>query len=212
MEYPNKDDVNAVGGTQPGVKSIDEISADISLEIDTSKSLFDVANKIYNSAEWHISAFTDTSRAPKYAVDPEISYYGNGSLSLLARAGNLIFSNNLNSANRSAFSVSQEDSSMYSSSTNTTLGSLKVDTVDGYELNGLSATFPSTQYSPTKAWVQKLFPTLSSKNLLRLAVLEAVQLGLSKILDNTSQSKETFESKDIAIIIQDNDIQEELFK
>jgi len=218
MTQPNQLDDNAIGGTHPGTTTQAEMESQVSLRIDNSKSLQDVANQIIASADWHLNSFSDTNRSPKYAVDPSVSYYGSGSLSLLSRLGKLAFSSNVNEANRGAFSLDHGDSSFYSSLNSTTLGSLKIDTVDGYELNPLSPVFPSTNFSPTKPWVKKLFPTLSARTLVTVAILELVQYQLLRLANDAvgPQGSENFESKkdgnDIATIIVDNqEIEDQLF-
>lgn len=218
MTQPNPLDQNAIGGAHPGTQSYPEMESQISFEVDNSRSLQDVANKIVSAADWHLSSFSDPNRSPKYAVDPSVSYYGNGSLSLLSRLGKLVFSSNLNEANRGAFSLEQDNSSFYSSMNSTTLGSLKIDTVDGYELNPLSPVFPSTNFSPTKPWVKKLFPTLSSKNLLTVAILELVQASLFRAINNLSDSENSTSKQggtkhiDLATIIVDNqDVADSLY-
>lgn len=208
MTQPYPEDNNAIGGSHPGTKTIDEMSSNIKVEVDTSRTLQNVGQKITDSMDWYTTAFTDPERSPKYAVDPSVSYYGNGSLSLMARAGKFLFATNVNEANRGAFSLDHGESSMYSNLNKTTVGSLNIDTVDGYVLNPLCTTFPSTNFSPTKPWVKKLFPTLSSKNLMTIAILEMAQVLLFSIADASKGSSEKvsekFESKDIATIIQDN--------
>lgn len=217
MTYPDPKDPTAIGGTQPGTQSVSEIESKISFEIDNTKSLSAVTEQINRSAEWHLSTITDPNRSTKFAIEPGISYYGSGSLSLLPRIGKFVFASNTNEANRMAFSVDQQGSNFYSSLANTTLGTLKIDTVDGYELNPLSPVNPSTNYSPTKPWVRKLFPSLSNQNLMSIAILEIVQVTLLKLLDkNIKTDSETTESKqdvDMALIIIDNqNIEEEIFR
>lgn len=204
MTQPNPDDINAIGGTHPGTKTQDEIKASVTVAIDNRKTMAEAGTRLINAIDWHMSSFSDPNRSPKYAVDPSVSYYGNGSLSLMSRLGRLMFAANINEANRGAFSLDQSDSSFYSSMNQTTLGSLNIDTVDGYELNQLSTTFPSTNFTPTKPWYKKLFPTLSSKNLIRIGMLELLQAGLFNLIDQKKDTSEPSESKDIALIIVDN--------
>lgn len=210
-------DINAIGGTHPGTQSIPEIESKISFNIDPSKSLSSVSEQISRSADWHLSTFTDPNRSSKFAIDHTISYYGAGSLSLIPRIGKFLLASSTNEANRAAFSVDQEGSNFYSSSANTTLGTLKIDTIDGYEHNPMSPVNPSTNYSPTKPWVRKLFPSLSNKSLMTIAILELVQAALLTLVDkNLRKQSETTESKqdvDMALIIQDNqNIEDEIFR
>ena len=217
MTQPDPNDVSSVGGAHPGTQSQEEMSNKVSFSIDTSKSISEVGNQILRAAEWQYSSFADPNKALKYAIDPSVSYYGNGALSLVPRLGKFIFSANMNEANRGAFSLDHGQSSFYSSMGNTTLGSLNIDTVDGEVLNPLSSQQPSTNYSPTKPWIKKLFPTLSSKNLMSIAILELVQKTLLDTLvkqrepqpsENNERKKDV---KDMATIIVDNqEIEDEL--
>jgi hypothetical protein len=205
MTQPDPADTNAVGGAHPGTKSRQEMAGNVSFDIDPTRSLGEVSSRILRAAEFHTNALADTNTSPKYAVDPNVSYYGAGALSIVPRLGKLLMSSSLNEANRGAFTLDQSDSSFYSSMDKTTLGSLKIDTVDGYELNPVSPVFPSTNFSPTKPWIKKLFPTLSSSNLVRIALLELVGLALLRLADK--KPSENFESKpdiDMATIIVDN--------
>jgi len=215
MTQPEPAEVTAIGGSHPGSKSIHEIESNISLTVDNGKSIDKVAGQIISAADWHLSTITDPNKSPKYAVDPNMSFYGSGSLSLLPRLGKLIFASNINEANRGAFSVDQSGSSFYSSMSNTTLGSLKIDTVDGYEANPVSPVNPSTNYSPTKPWIRKLFPALGN-SLMTIAILELVQYTLLKLFnDRVAPKSENFESKevDMGLIIVDNqNIEDELFR
>lgn len=210
MTSPEND--RSVGGAHPETQSSEKMASRVSFRIDTSKSLSEVSNQIINSADWHFSAFTDENRSAKYASDPSISYFGDGSFSLNGSKGGLIFGSNINEANRGAFRLDHGGSSFYSSLEATTLGSLKIDTVDGHVLNPLSPVQPSTNYSPTKPWIKKLFPTLATKDLTTIAVLAIVQASLAKLFSKglqklSSSESENIESKkdvDIATIIVDN--------
>ena len=210
MTYPDPDDVGAVGGAHPGTQSQEEVNNTVRIEIDRDKDLGEVSKKILDAAEWHMESFSDSNRSPKYAVDPTVSYYGNGSLSLIPRLGKFIFASSVNEANRGAFRLDQGESSFYSSMGSTTLGSLEIDTVDGQVLNPLSPQQPSTNYSPTKPWIKKLFPTFSTKNFTTIAVLEIINTALLTALDKGANvpASENIESKkdviDVATIIVDN--------
>lgn len=213
MTQPHPVDNNAIAGSQPGTSSLPEIQNSVSLRVDTSKSLYSVANDIVRSAEWHLNTLSDNNGSVKYAVDPAVSFYGNGSLSLIPRLGQLLFSSLTNEPTRSSLKVSDQDSSFYSSMGSTTLGSLNIDTVDGYVLNPLCSIFPSTNFSPTKPWIQKLFPSFSTNTLVRIAILELIQVALLKILAPKPVSGESKQSKvDIATIFVDNsELEDQLF-
>jgi hypothetical protein len=214
MTQPNPFDLTAVGGTHPGTQSQEEIEGRVSFKIDNDKSISEVGSKIMNAAEWQFTSLSDPNKSPKYAVDPSVSYFGAGALSLIPRVGKFIFAANMNEANRGAFRLDHGESALYSSMNTTTLGSLDIDTVDGQVLNPQSPQQPSTNYSPTKPWIKKLFPTLSSKNLMSIAILELVQFTLLDALDKQrepqpSKNNERKPGVDMATIIVDNQLIED---
>lgn len=205
-----------IPGAAIGAKSDEQIStgADkVTKPVPRDKSLSQLGSRIISAADWHLDTLTDENRAPKYRADPEASYYGNGSLSILDRVGKFVFAKNTTDANQAAFKIDQGDSQFYSSLNQTTLGSLNIDTVDGMILNPLSAMFPSTNFTPTKAWIKKLFPTLTNKNLVFIVILELVQAALLRL----NRSEETVTTSpatrtDMAQIIVDNqNIENRLF-
>ncbi len=211
MTKPNPLDTTSIGGTHPGTASREEIQSKVSFNVNKENDLPTAANKIISAAEWHINSFTDPNSSPKYAIDPSICYFAGGAFSVSPELGKFIFGDNTNENNRSGVTFDKSQSSFYSDLGSTTLGSLKIDTVDGYELNPLSSERPSTNYSPTKPWIKKLFPSLSIKNLTTIAILELVNVILLKAIDKSRQS-ENFESKeerDIGLIIVDNQIIED---
>jgi hypothetical protein len=184
------------------------MSNQVTFTVDNDKDIGEVGNKILNAAEWQFSSFSDPNRSPKYAVDPEVSYYGAGALSLIPRLGKFIVASSSNEANRGAFSLDQEQSSFYSNMKSTTLGTLDVETTDGQVLNPQSAQQASTNYSPTKPWIKRLFPLPSTKTLMSIAILELVQKTLLDTLDGQrepqSKNKERKRDIDMATIIIDN--------
>lgn len=207
MTQPNPSDAAAIGGAHPGTQSQDEMGNSISFTIDRDKDIGQVANKILQAAEWQFTSLSDPNRSPKYAIDPGVSYYGSGSLSLVPGLGKLMFSSSMNEANRGALSLDEGQSTFFSSLVGTTLGSLDIETTDGQVLNPLSAKQPSTNYSPTKPWVKKLFPALG--NLMGIAILELVNKTLLDSLDSqrepkASENNERKKDIDIATIIVDN--------
>jgi len=209
MTQSNTSDNKAVGGVHAGTQSQEEMANKVSFTIDTNKNIAEVGSKILAAAEWQFSSFADSNRSPKYTIDPSISYYGGGALSLIPRLGQFVFSAATNETNRGAFNLDHGGSSFYSSMNKTTLGSLDIDTVDGQVLNPQSPQQASTNYSPVKPWIKRLFPTLSSKNLMSIAILEIVQATLLDSLDRqrepqSSENKERKPSTDMATIIVDN--------
>lgn len=207
----SKYDTYAIPGPAHGGASYEKMQNRAYITIPPSeKSIYNAGSRIASAVEWHFSAFTDEHRSPKYSIDPNIIYLGNGSISIIPRLGMFALSAAYTSPGRPVFSVDQSASEMYSESSRTTLGSLDIDTLDGYQLNPVSKTIPSTPYSPTKPWIQKLFPTLSVKSLFTLAILELVQEALLSAEDTTYSVKKI--EKDLgAIIIDRADLEERFF-
>lgn len=215
MTQPDPTDSNAQAGTHPGVRSAAEIAGRISFNTQ-GKSLKDAATRVLNAAEWSLNSFSDPNRAPKYSIDPGVSYFASGALSLIPRLGKFILSSTVNEPNRGAFGIDHTEGTMYSSMKSTTLGSLDIDTVDGQLLNPMCTMLASTNYSPTKPWLKKLFPTMSAKNLMSISILELVMFTLISALDkNVAKSEKNTERKqgvDMATIIIDNqEIEDQLF-
>jgi len=214
MTKANELDTTSVGGTHPGTACREEIQSKVSIAPPTENDLGTAANRILASAEWHLNTMTDIGKSAKYSVESSVSYYGAGALSIVSDIGKFVFGDNSTENMRGGVTMDKSQSSFYSDLGSTTLGSLKIDTVDGYELNPVSPTYPSTNFSPTKPWIKKLFPSLSTKDLMTIAVLELIQVTLLKAIDNKRQS-ENFESKednDIGTIIIDNqNIEDQLF-
>jgi hypothetical protein len=215
---PHPKDVSAVGGAALGAESSEKRRnrADITFPVFPNKSLREVGSRIVSAAQWHLSAFSDENRSPKYRAPENVNYYASGSLSMLARLGKLVFSANINEPNNGAFRLDHANSHFYSSATETNLGSLNISTLDGWVLNPVSTLFPSTPFSPTKPWIKKLFPTFSDRSFVSLAILEAVQVLLFKAaeaLRDEEITEITNRKKDIAAIIVDNqEIEDLLFR
>lgn len=216
MDTSTKDSYG-IPGAAINAKSSDELKSDtivLTVPQPVDQSLKELGYKMINAAEWHTSALTDEHRSTKYRASTDTSYYANGSLSILDRIGKLVFAKNTTEANQSAFKLDQGSSEFYSSLRTTTLGSLNIDTVDGYTANPVSNTMPSTNFSPNKPWIKKLFPTLSNNHLMMVTVLEIVQALLFKALANKggSSSAPNKVRKDMAQIIIDNQtIEDRLF-
>lgn len=205
MTAPNPLDLNAIAGAHLGATSPDEMDNRISFVVDTTKPLKDAANDLLNSVDWSLNSMSDPNTSPKYATDPSISYYGDGSLSLKSSDGRLMFSAKSNERDNGAFSLDQAESSFFSNLVNTTLGSLKINTVDGQELNPLSPTYPSTNFSPTKPWIKTLIPTVGDRNLMIIGILTVIQQALKRLKDRgQSENSDRKDSIDIGTIIIDN--------
>lgn len=210
MNTSNDNNPYSVPGTAIGAANADKIKSNaliITAPIPLDKSLAQLGASILNAADWHVSSITDDYRTTKYRSDPNASYYANGSLSILDRIGKLVFAKNIKEANQAAFKIDQSGGHLFSSMKDTTLGSLSIDTLDGEILNPVSTTIPSTTFSPSTPWIKKLFPVLSSKNLIMITVMELVQAELLRLAakegsNNISVTKET--RIDMAQIIVDN--------
>lgn len=210
-------DTYGIPGAALNAKSSDQLKSNtlvLQVPQPVNESLKDLGSKVLNAAEWHTSAVTDEHRSTKYRASTDTSYYANGSLSILDRIGKLVFAKNTTEANQAAFKLDQGDSSFYSSMTHTTLGSLNIDTDDGYVLNPVSSNMPSTTFSPNKPWIKKLFPSLSNRNLMMVAILELTQGLLLRALAQTDGQSTSVSNvrKDMAQIIIDNEeIENRLF-
>lgn len=204
-------DVYAIPGTAYGGASYEKMQSSAYITIPPSeKSIYNAGSRIVSAAEWHFEAFSDDQRSPKYRIDTSTQYLGNGSISIIPRLGMFALSAAYTNPGRPAFSVDQSSSELYSESSRTTLGSLDIDTLDGYQLNPVSKFIPSTPYSPTKPWIKKLFPTLSFKSLATLAIIELVQAALLSAEDTVYSVKKT--EKDLgAIIIDRADLEDQFF-
>jgi len=216
MDTSTKDSYG-IPGAAINAKSSDELKSDtivLSVPQPVDQSLKDLGHKMLNAAEWHTSAITDEQRSTKYRATTDASYYANGSLSILDRIGKLVFAKNTTEANQAAFKLDQGSSEFYSSLRTTTLGSLSIDTVDGYTANPVSSNMPSTTCSPNKPWIKKLFPTLSNNNLMMITVLELVQALLFKALakkGGSTYSPNKVRKDMVQIIVDNQQIEDRLF-
>lgn len=238
MTRPDSSDINAIGGAHPGTKTQEELANELryvnknamladeyaQAQIKDDRSLGTLANNIISKAEWHFSTFSDSNASPKYPVSPSNSYLAGGTLSSTPE-GKFTVSDNSNENTRGALAVNKPRSVIYSDSKSTTLGSLDIDTADGYELNQLSTTFPSTNYSPTKPWLKKIFPHLYDRNFLYAMTAEIIITSLFVLLDkqgvgksaksseNTTRKQNDASQNDMAVIIKDNqEIENQLFE
>jgi len=237
MTKPNIANDTAVAGAHPGTKTEAEIRSNILNlansygpyynEVDNAdprqagSELNDLGKKalqVIRAGEWRTSTFSDTNTSPKYAVGSAYHYLGNGTI-CAGDDGIFTFSDRSNEQSRPVLSINKQNSAFTSDSEKTTLGTLDIDTVDGYKLNPLSPVYPSTNYSPTKPWNRMLLPDLFSnttylKGLAIEAVVGALLILIDKSLDKTSENANRKQnSKDMAVIIQDNqEIENQLFE
>lgn len=186
MTTPNEKDTWAVAGGAIGASSPEEQRS--SIVIPLGMNLPQLANRVGKAAENQLEALTDPRRGPKYQFDSAVNYYANGSLSILARLGNLVFAKNINESNNGVFRLDQENNHMFSNAENTTLGSTNIDTLDGYIIHPLGTTYPSTNFSPKKTWIKQLFPAFGIKNIVKITILELVQGLLFETIDALKNS------------------------
>jgi len=237
MTRPDSNDINAIGGAHPGTKTQEELANELQYvnknameadqyaqeQIKDDRSLANLANSVISKTEGYFSTFSDSNASPKYPASSSNSYLAGGTLSSTPE-GKFTVSDNSNENTRGALSIDKAKSTIYSDAKATTLGSLDIDTADGYELNQLSTTFPSTNYSPTKPWLKKIFPHLYDRNFLYAAVTEIIVTTLFVLLDrsiskglksseNTTRKQNDASQNDMAVIIKDNqEIENQLFE
>lgn len=207
MVNSSKDNINALAGSAEGVYTQDEIKSNVVIPWPPvpGSTLKDLGQNISRSIEWSFSSKTDTSASTKYRSNTVVSYFGSGAFSLNPIVGRFIFGNSENEETSPALKIDKSQSSFSSTSTSTTLGSKNIDTVDGYELNRQGHQQPSSFFTPQKSWVKQLFPTLSDKRLIQIALLEAVQVLLLSALKGTKSEQIVKENKiDLGTIIVDN--------
>lgn len=208
----NNNNLQAIPGTAIGAASAQDNNIKIQ-SWEKEHDITKVGQKAYAAITNTLESFTDEHRSPKFMYSSDASYYGSGALSLVGRLGKLVFCKSVNDANRAAFKIDQSDSNLYSSASTTTLGTTNIETIDGWMINPLGQIIPSTNFSPTRSWIKKLFPTLSSGNFLLFAMLEIVQFTLLEALFGESEDyRITKDRKDLGAIIVDNqEIENRLF-
>lgn len=213
MTLPNPSDTNAIAGAHPGIKNISELENDPSFNLSELVSEHDVtslARETKRKTDWSLSFLTDPGKRPNYAINPDVTYLANGSFSLFADIGGLVFSDKSTEPKPGHFELSKEASTMKSSAGETTLGSRDIKTLEGKETNFLDTIFPSTNFTPIKTWIQSIWP-FSTEDLIKLTILELIQAALLKgieelIEDNLEgdSRKVVRERSDLALEIQDN--------
>lgn len=200
----NSEELNSVGGVADGALTQEEIRAQVTVNIPTGNDLGTLAQNITNDVEWSLSSFNNVGRATKFPTDPNIVYFGSGAFSFNPLLGRFLFGNSSNEYSDAAFKVDQKKSIMRSTSSQTTLGSKNIDTVDGYILNQVGAKYPSTHFTPQKTWIRTLFPSFDDE-LLKVALLEAIQVLLLSALKGTKSEQIVKQTRtDLGTIIVDN--------
>jgi len=210
MTVPNPNDRNAVGGAHPGTSNISELENNQSFELVSEHDVTSLARETKRKIDWSLSFLTDPGKRPNYAINPDVTYLADGSLSLFASIGGLVFSDNTTEPKPGHFELNKQASTMMSSAGETTLGSRYIKTVEGKETNFLDTIFPSTNFTPIKTWIQSIWP-FSTEQLIKLSILELIQAALLKgiediIEDNLEENsrKVVRERSDLVLDIQDN--------
>ena len=223
------DNIDSVGGTSFGALSKEEIqnmielyadkfvpkvivspesiAASYGVVYDDVENLSDTMGRISSSLNYYFSALADPSKSTKYQADLKVASLVGGALSVDPLFGRLIVSNTDPSQTNGTFRADGKNSHMYSSSMSTTFGSTTIDTTSGFDLNFLADTLPSSLISPVKTWMQKLFPILTDKRLIQIAIVEGLIILLDQYLqsiENEQTISEQIERVDIATIIVDN--------
>lgn len=219
--------IYTVAGSAYGALSAEEIQQSMALYIGTKlteaqiqqlqgqseqstpdqNNMSDSMSRISSAISYHFNTLSDPSRSPKYEADFNVSNFAGGCLSVEPLFGRFVFANAGNEETTAVFRADGKNSHMYSSSTSTTLGSPSIDTASGYDMNFLSDTLPSSVITPVKTWMQKLFPILTDKRLIYVAMIEGLLVLLGKFIESRQDKRtlsEQIESKDLATIIVDN--------
>jgi hypothetical protein len=217
MSKPLSNDPNALGGAHPGTKTSQEIENSISFTVSSNRSLTDTARDIARAAEWSLTSLSDPSSSSNYATSSDVLHLANGALSISPGLGQLILGDRTNEPKKGNFEISDQDSTLYSNASSTTLGTLDISTADGYQANPLDSMLPSTNFSPVKSWIRTLFP-FNIKDLIKLTIIEAIQMALIKALDdhlgkNSSENSARKQTEDMSLMIQDNqEIEDEILE
>lgn len=206
----NSNQIESVAGVSEGSICIDEM---ISVPVPSGNSLSELGNALVSSIEWSLSSKADTYKSTKYPGSENVIYYGSGAFSMNPLLGRFIFGALGNEPSSPLMKLDRSSSSLNSTANNTTLGSKNIDTKDGFYLNQIGAKYPSTHFTPQKTWLQNIFPSFNS-DLLKLSVLEAIQVLLVRALKKTSSEQIIQpDRKDLGTIIVDNqEIEDRILK
>ena len=219
--------IHAVAGSAYGALSAEEIQQAMALYVGTKlteaqikqvqnqfeqsspeqENMSDTMSRVSSALSYHFNALSDPSRSPKYEADFNVANLAGGCLSVEPLFGRFIFANAGNEETTAVFRADGKNSHMFSSSTATTLGSPNIDTTNGYDMNFLSDVLPSSVVTPVKTWMYKLFPLLTDKRLIYVAMMQGMLILLGKFIESRQDKRtlsEQIESKDLATIIVDN--------
>lgn len=205
----NSNQIENVAGVSEGSMTISEMESVI---IPSDNSLASLGSSILNNVEWAFSSKSDTSSSTKYPGSADVIYFGAGSFSLNPALGRFIFGSLGNEPVSPLMKLDQSNSTFSSSANSTTLGSKNIDTKDGSSLNQVGAKYPSTPFTPQKTWIESIFPSFNSE-LLKLSLLEAIQVLLVRALKKSPEQIIQPDKKDLGTIIVDNqEIEDRILK
>lgn len=197
----NSDQINNIGGTLEGAKTISEMEVTIP---PGSQDLQELMQSVVSSIEWSFSDKSNVESSTKYPGSADVVYMGAGSFSVNPLLGRFIFGTRGNEPSSPLMKLDNQESTFSSSAKSTTLGSKNIDTKDGSNLNQVGAKYPSTYFTPQKTWVENLFPSFNG-DLIKLSLLEGIQLLILRALKSTSSEQIIKQdTKDLGTIIVDN--------
>ncbi len=203
--FPHYADDAAIPGSAPGGATKEELASDVDLVV-TDSPIQVAGQKLLNTSDWHRTSTTDTVTSTKYAKSPTTSYYAGGALGIEPRKGTFVLSKSSNEPGQEVLKADAHDSQLYSTSNKTVVGSLNISTLDGYEVNPLSSSIPSTPFSPVKPWWKKLFPDFASREFVTIVLLEAAMVLLLEAIEDVPRgtTRQTSEKIDLGTIIINN--------
>lgn len=198
--------LNNIGGSADGALTQEELRSGSTIMLpDPIIDLKAIGASISKALDWHYSSSVDTSSSTKYPSDPDTVYFGAGAFSFNPLLGRFIFGTSANEPSSPVFSVDQKKNITRSNASKTVLGSLDIQTADGYMLNPLGSKYPSTPFTPQKTWIKDIFSPLLEDRLLEIAFLEAIQVLLLQSLKGTKSEQIVKENKiDLGTIILDS--------
>lgn len=209
---------NHIGGSHPGTQTIADLQAkQASRNLAFQPGVVGRAREVSERVERSLSFLTDPGGSPNYAINPDVSYLGDGSFSIIGSVGTFIFGDQTPEPKPGHFELDKQASTMTSTAGETTLGSRDIKTLEGKETNFLDTIFPSTNFTPIKTWIQNIWP-FSTGQLIKLTILELIQAALLKSLDELIEDnlegdsrKVVRERSDLVLEIQDNqEIEQEI--
>lgn len=192
--------------TSTSIVSAQSLSQSAIVGLNEASNLSAAMNRMSSAVNYHFSALSDPARSTKYQSDFSVANIAGGCLSVDPLFGRMIFANSDSQETKGVLRADGKNSHMYSAGTSTTLGSPNIDTASGYDMNFLSSDLPSSIITPVKTWMLKLFPILTDKRLIGIAVVEGLLILIGKFLEQNNKEtlSEQIESRDLGTIIIDN--------